>query len=191
MAEELFHDFREKAATGPETPSSEMPADNDGRIEGPIAEESALPPRPSGSVPASILAGIVGCLIGVILCTLAGGTSTSLGQLLFLLIPLCIGIFHLLFRGDLGVPGLIVTIVFSAIGLYLVPSFSAAAGVAARDGVSVFAVPLLAFSGAGDNTYFSKLTFDTAHVFPPVFVIMGILIAWQLYRMKRGKQRPS
>ena len=188
MAEELFQDSQEKAAAGPEMLSPEMPADSERRIEESIAEEDSLLPRPSGSVPASILAGIVGCLIGVILCTLAGGTSTSLGQLFFLLIPLCIGFFHFLFHGDLGVPGLIVTIVFSAVGLYLVPSFSAAAGVAARDAVSLFAVPLLAFSGAGDSSYFSKLAFDTAHVFPPVFVIMGILIAWQLYRMKRGKQ---
>ena len=188
MAEDLFHDHLEKATASPEIPSPEMLADTEEHIGGPIAQEDYLPPPSGGSVPASILAGIVGCLIGVILCSLAGGTSTSLGQLLFLLIPLCIGIFHLLFHGNLGVPGLIVTTVFSAIGLYLVPSFSAAAGVESRDGVSVFAVPLLAFSGAGNNTYFSKMAFDTSHVFPPVFVIMGILIVWQLYRMRREKQ---
>ncbi|MBR4742895.1 MAG: hypothetical protein IK082_01745 [Oscillospiraceae bacterium] len=149
--------------------------------------EEAIPDTPSGgSAAVSLLAGLVGCAVGTLLCAAGGGMTSTLGRFLFLLIPLAVGAADLLFRGDRGVPGLVITAVFTALGVFLVPSLTAAAVTAKTQGLSVFSVPLIALSRIGTANWFTDFAFDTAHVFPVVFAVIGVLIAWELYRLKKN-----
>ena len=133
----------------------------------------------------SLLAGIVGCFVGWILCALGGGTSTTLGLFLFLLIPLAIGAANLLFNGSRGIPGLVITIIFSVLGVWLVPALTTAAASVMKQGLSILSAPLVALTKVGSSGYFSDLAFDTAHVFPVVFAVIGVWIVWQLYQLKK------
>jgi len=51
---------------------------------------------------------------------------------------------------------------------------------------SVFSVPLVALSRAGTANYFTDFAFDTPHVFPVLFAVIGVLTAWELYRRKKN-----
>ena len=155
------------------------------------ASESVQPEEASdmpsgGSAAVSLLAGLVGCIVGTLLCAAGGGRTSTLGMFLFVLIPMAIGAANLLFRGNRGVPALVITAVFTALGVFLVPSLTAAAVTARTQGLSVFSVPLIALSRIGTANYFTEFALDTAHVFPVVFAVIGVLIVWELYKLKKN-----
>ncbi len=182
-----------KTDAGLDVHDAELPMIEDPELKAPeelfsedeeFSEDGTTPA--DGSVAASLLAGIVGCIVGMILCALGGGMTSTPGMFLFLLIPLLIGGANLLFRGIRRIPGLVITIVFSALGVWLVPSLTAAAMAARKQGLSILSVPLIALSRIGTANYFTNLAFDTAHVFPVLFAAIGILIAWEVYRLKKN-----
>ena len=183
MEEEVVSAFTEAAD---DTGSAVAEDSEDTLPDVPGAEEIDVQESPSdGSVVFSLLAGIVGCFVGWILCALGGGTSTTLGLFLFLLIPLAIGAANLLFNGSRGIPGLVITIIFSVLGVWLVPALTTAAASVMKQGLSILSAPLVALTKVGSSGYFSDLAFDTAHVFPVVFAVIGVWIVWQLYQLKK------
>jgi len=141
-----------------------------------------------GSIPAAILAGIVGGFVGILLVTLIGGITNNFGIFSFFFIPVCIAGATALFKGNRGIPGLISMIVFTALGLYLVPTFCAAAERAARSGVSLLSTPLLATTMIGSNNFLTDFALNTAHVFPVLFCAAGVLFANELLKLKGKKQ---
>ena len=163
----------------PETDISEVPE--------PVpAQEDSPATASGGSAAVSLLAGLVGCIVGTVLCAAGGGRTSTLGLFLFVLIPLAIGAANILFRGNRGVPALVITAMFTALGVFLVPSLTAAAVTARTQGLSVLSVPLIAFSKIGIANYFTGFTLDTAHLFPIVFAVIGVLISRELYKLKKN-----
>ena len=149
-----------------------------------LSDEGLTGASSDGSAAVSLLAGLIGCIAGMILCALGGGMTSTLGRFLFLLIPLAIGAANLLFRGSRRVPALVITAAFAALGTCLVPSFTAAAETAGNQGLSVLSVPLIALSKVPTANYFTGFALDTAHVFPVLFAAIGVLIAWEMYKKK-------
>ena len=164
----------------------EIPVEDVTEASEPVQAEEAPDTPSGGSAAVSLLAGLAGCIVGTLLCAAGGGMTSTLGRFLFLLIPLAIGAADLLFRGNRGVPALVITAVFTALGVFLVPSLTAAAVTAGTQGLSILSVPLIAFSRIGIANYFTEFALDTAHVFPVVFAVIGVLIAWELYRLKKN-----
>ena len=161
-------------------PESEFPEASEFPAEEPSGAASG------GSPAVSVLAGLVGCIVGTILCAAGGGMTSTPGMFLFLLIPLAIGAANLLFRGSRGAAGLAITAVFTALGTWLVPSLTAAAATVRNQGLSVFSIPLVALSKAGIANYFTDFALDTSHIFPVLFAVIGVLIVWELYKRKKN-----
>ena len=161
-------------------PASEIPEARD------LPAEEISGSAPGGSPAVTVLAGLAGCIVGMILCAAGGGMTSTPGMFLFLLIPLAIGLANLLFRGSRGAAGLAVTAVFTALGVWFVPALTAAAAAVRKQGLTVFSVPLVALSRAGTANYFTDFAFDTPHVFPVLFAVIGVLTAWELYRRKKN-----
>ena len=175
----------------PETPAAEdlsaaVPEEDITESPEPVQAEEASDMPSGGSAAVSLLAGLAGGVVGTFLCAAGGGMTSTLGRFLFLLIPLAIGAADLLFRGNRGVPGLVITAVFTALGVFLVPSLTAAAVTAGTQGLSVFSIPLIALSRIPTANYFTGFTFDTANVFPVLFAVIGVLIAWEFYRLRKN-----
>ena len=175
----------------PEAPAAEdlsaaVPEEDITESPEPVQAEEASDMPSGGSAAVSLLAGLAGGVVGTFLCAAGGGMTSTLGRFLFLLIPLAIGAADLLFRGNRGVPGLVITAVFTALGVFLVPSLTAAAVTAGTQGLSVFSIPLIALSRIPTANYFTGFTFDTAHVFPVLFAVIGVLIAWEFYRLRKN-----
>ena len=166
--------------TEEQLPEPTIPPEQEFSSEEPPGEVSG------GSPIVSVLAGLVGCAVGTILCAAGGGMTSTPGMFLFLLIPLAIGLANLLFRGSRGAAGLAVTAVFTALGVWFVPALTAAAAAVRKQGLTVFSVPLVALSRAGTANYFTDFAFDTPHVFPVLFAVSGVLTAWELYRRKKN-----
>ena len=167
----------------PAIPDREAPDEKVPEIGSP--EERGTEPG-DGSAAVSVLAGLVGCIAGTLLCAAGGGMASTPGRFLFLLIPLAIGAANLLFRGSRKIPALVITAVFSLLGVFLVPSLTAAAAAAGKQGLSLLSVPLIALSRIGTANYFTDLALDSAHVFPVVFAVIGVLIAWEAYRLRKN-----
>lgn len=168
-------------------PVADEPYKNVGEAQEMLPEEDDLPETPSdGTTAFSLLAGVVGCFVGTILCAAGGGMTSTLGMLLFLLIPLAIGAANLLFKGSRRIPGLVITALFTALGVWIVPSFTAAAADIKAQRLSFFSLPLIAVTKIGKASYFTDFAFDTAHVFPFLFAVVGVLIVWELYKMKKN-----
>ena len=175
----------------PEAPAAEdlsaaIPEEDITESPEPVQAEEASDMPSGGSAAVSLLAGLAGGVVGTFLCAAGGGMTSTLGRFLFLLIPLAIGAADLLFRGNRGVPGLVITAVFTALGVFLVPSLTAAAVTAGTQGLSVFSIPLIALSRIPTANYFTGFAFDTAHVFPVLFAVIGVLIAWEFYRLRKN-----
>ena len=164
----------------------EIPEEDITEASEPVQPEEASDMPSGGSAAVSLLAGLVGCIVGTLLCAAGGGRTSTLGLFLFVLIPLAIGAANILFRGNRGVPALVITAVFTALGVFLVPSLTAAAVTARTQGLSVLSAPLIAFSKIGIANYFTGFTLDTAHLFPIVFAVIGVLISRELYKLKKN-----
>ena len=141
----------------------------------------------TGSVPASVLGGIIGMIVTLIICTIIYGIFQSVPYLLFFLFPFIICVFSLLLKGSLTFGGLMCEIIFTALGIFFLPSFLVAFDYVVSMDTSVFSVPLVALSLVGKNNFFSTFTFSTQTVFPILIAILGITIVWHVYKLKKAK----
>ena len=135
-----------------------------------------------GSVPASILAGIVGAFIALIIA--AASSAIFGGERLFpyILFPLLICVFTKLFSGHTGAAGFIVTVLFSFAGMYLVPAFVYATEYCSQHEISVLSVPLVAATSVAENNFLTGFAVQSADILPIVLVLAGLSITWQAYR---------
>ena len=138
-----------------------------------------------GSPASSVLAGILGCIIGVIISALGGGLGSTIGWFLVVAIPLCICGLNLLLKGHRGAVGIALESVFTAAGIYILPALTAAAEVTARKGVSVLSAPLLALSKIGEANYLTDFALNSAHIFPIIYAIIGVLLSYEFFKLKK------
>ena len=141
----------------------------------------------TGSVPASILGGLVGMFIALILCTAAFVIFDTMPYLMFFLFPLCVCFMSLVFKGSLNIGGLVCEIIFTALGIFVLPAFFTACRFVKANGTSFFSVPLLALTEVGSSNFFTNFAFSTSTVFPILIAIIGIIISWQIFRLKKAK----
>lgn len=149
-------------------------------------EAETKAPGHQGSVAMSILAGLIGGFIGLLICTLAGGTGSNAGIILFMAIPVCIGLLNYLFRGSKGWPWLLITVLFSTLYLYLQPAFTEAARLASVKGISMVSVPLLAMTQVGKHNFISSFTPTLLGIFPILFILVGIFAVWAFLSPKKA-----
>ena len=66
-------------------------------------------------------------------------------------------------------------------------AITAAVLYAAKQGISLLSVPLLAVTMVGKTNFLTGIAFSSAYVFPIVFAIIGLAAVWQLYLYYRTK----
>ncbi|MBQ8830143.1 MAG: hypothetical protein IJ017_00915 [Oscillospiraceae bacterium] len=140
-----------------------------------------------GSVAASVLGGLVGMFIALILCTAVFIIFDSMPYILFFLFPLCVCFMSLVFKGSLNKGGLVCEIIFTALGIFMLPAFFTACHYVKANGTSFLSVPLVALSEIGNSNFFTNFGFTTSTVFPILIAVIGIIISWQILRLKKAK----
>lgn len=134
-------------------------------------------------LPISVVGGLVGMLIGILPATiwlLIFGASFSP---LYIFLPLIIYLGIKIFKGYNGKRGIITTCIFTLIGTYLTMlSCQAALEVAKyyKYHMSFLSVPLVTITKIGKSNALPGPLFSAAYVFPAVFIILGVLLAYEL-----------
>ena len=124
---------------------------------------------------------IVGIIIACIICALFG----KVGYIPYLILPLCICFGTVILHGKKEVGSLVALIILSVAGAAFLPAIDAAYAQAVDSGISLFSLPLLAFSHIGEANLLTNFTFSSACVIPAVQTIIGICISWQIFRYYR------
>lgn len=140
-----------------------------------------------GSAAASVLGGLVGMFIALILCTAIFGIFGRMPYVFLFLFPLCVCFMSLVFKGSLNIGGLVCEIIFTAIGIIIHPAFFIALHYTKANGTSFLSVPLVALTEIGNYNFFTNFSFATSTVFPIIIAIIGIIISWQIFRLKKAK----
>lgn len=141
----------------------------------------------TGSPAASVLGGLVGMFIALILSTAIYGIFGRMPYVLLFLFPLCVCFISLLFKGSLNIGGLICEIIFTAIGIIIHPAFFISLHYAKANGTSFLSVPLIALTEIGNCNLFTNFSFSTSTVFPVIIAVIGIIISWQIFKLKKAK----
>ena len=141
----------------------------------------------TGSAAGSILGGLVGMIIAVLLCTGIYCAFGKIPYIIFFLFPFCICIISMLFGGSLRVSGIIIEAVFIFIGLFIFPAFCVACNNVIDAGLSPLSIPLVAITEIGSNNFLSGFSFSSFYVFPVLISIIGIAISWQIFKLKKAK----
>ena len=140
---------------------------------------------PHGSLPAAILGGILGLIAGIIIACIICALFGKVGYIPYLILPLCICFGTVILRGKKELSSLVALIILSVAGAAFLPAVDAAYVQAVDGGVSLFSLPLLAFSHIGEANLLTNFTFSSACVIPAVQTIIGICISWQIFRYYR------
>ena len=163
--------------------------ENAGEEDMPDTENAETPvkEKKSGSIPAAVVGGIIGLFIALIVISICCGVTGGMRYFPYILIPLgiCFGV--VLLKGDKGPWGFGITVVLTALGVFLAPAFGAAVLYAAKQGISLLSVPLLAVTMVGKANFLTGIAFSSAYVFPIVFAVIGLAAVWQLYLYYRTK----
>lgn len=160
-----------------------------------IMEDSEIfLPKAEGSVPSSILAGLVSLVVSLVIISLCNVIIGKASVFPLILFPLLTFLFTKLFGGKAGMVGRVVAIVFSIIGLIISPSFSYACEYCVEQNISLFSIPLTAFSSLKEHFFFKDFSFCSATVLPIAVIIVGLLITFQLFKLievKSGQDIPQ
>lgn len=141
----------------------------------------------TGSVAASVLGGLCGMVIALLICTVAYYVFAGTPYILFLLFPFCICFMSLLFNGSLNVGGIITETLFTFLGIFLFPAFCTACNQVSTAGISPFSVPLVALSEIRNSNFIINFSFSSLYIFPILVAIIGIAISWQIFRLKKSR----
>lgn len=141
----------------------------------------------TGSVAGSVLGGLVGMIIALLLCTVIHGIFGKTPYLTFFLFPLCICVMSLIFSGSLTKGGIITAAVFNFLGIIAYPAFSAACDSVLDRALSPLSVPLVALTQIGKTNLLSSFSFTSQFVYPIIIAIIGIVITWQIFKLKKAK----
>ena len=129
-------------------------------------------------LPASLLAALIGSLLGPIPAIAGVLIAKMIFYPLFVAAPLLIFLLNSLLGGERGLRALIITILFSLLSAYIGAIACQVAFYVASDSISVFRIPLLTVMVFGRSGVLPALA--SAYVYPIVFAALGIAIAAEL-----------
>jgi len=135
-------------------------------------------------LPASLLAALIGLLLGPIPAVAGVLVANRIFYPLFAAAPLFMYLFNSLLRGGRDSRTLIVTIVFSILSAYLGAVMCQVAFFVAGDGVSIFRIPAITAMVFGVSGILPESA--SAYVFPLVFTALGVAVAAELNRGPAG-----
>lgn len=152
-----------------------------------IEEELPAVKKDGGSVLMSVIAGLLGTFIALLLISLCCGITGGIRYFPFILLPLCICFANVIFKGDKSVPGIICNIIFTALGVFLVPAFFSAVQYCLKHGTSLITIPFVALGRITDKNFFTDISLSSHTVFPIIFAIIGVAVSWQIGKYYRNK----
>ena len=133
-------------------------------------------------LPASLLAALIGLLLGPIPAIAGVLVAKTILYPLFAAAPLFMFLFNSLLKGERGVRMLIVTIIFSLASAYLGAVTCQVAFYVINDGISVFRIPAITAMVIGVSGILPASA--SAYVYPLVFTALGVAVAAELMRGK-------
>lgn len=138
-------------------------------------------------LPLSILAGIAGAVVSLVLLSMFSYYANTVFFPLFVIGPLLMYFFNTLFRGGRDIRTLIIFIVLSLLFDYTTELAGRAALFAfAYPDYNLFNIPRMVADAFGLPEAFSKSATD--NVFPLIFTALGVLLSWELLRAGRIKE---
>jgi len=146
-----------------------------------------IDPSYTRRLPFSILAGIAGAVLGLVLIAVFSYFTKTVFFPLFLIGPLLIYYFNILFRGGRDIRTLIIVIVFSLLFDYTTELAGRAALFAFENpNYNLFSIPRMVAEAFGLPEAFSKSATD--NVFPLIFTALGVFLSWEMLRAGRLKE---
>jgi len=140
-------------------------------------------PAYKGSFPASLLAALVGALLGPIPALLGVFISHRVFYPLFIAAPLFIYLFGLLFKSRRDISTLIIAVVFSLVSAYLTVLSCQAALYVIAYSKPLSGILLLIIITFGELRILPSSL--SANVYPLIFTALGVVATWQLVLAKK------
>ena len=139
----------------------------------------------NGLLPVSLLAALIGMILGPIpsvICILIVGKTF---YPLFIAAPLLIYVFSALLKGGRDIRAIVITAVFSLAGAYLTAVSCEATYIAIEQRAFVLQIPLLIAMNLGSVDILPA--FASAYIYPLIFTALGVVVAAQLLK---GRAKP-
>jgi hypothetical protein len=152
-------------------------------------EQQEAAPEPKGSIVATFAAAFAGVLVGVIPIAIWAYLTNYTGRVLYVVIPIVIGLFIVLMGGCRDRRGVVITAVFSYVGAMWGGVVAYTAHKAYVSGYSPALIYPMSFDMIGTSKVISGISFSSDYVFPALFVLIGIIAAWMIFKsgFKRTK----
>ena len=131
-------------------------------------------------LPISLLAGLIGAIIGPIPAVLFTYFTGSVFYPLFVIAPLLACLFNSLLKGGRDIRALISIAVFSLLCAYITAIACRAALYILTQDISIFQIPLLVALAFGRSGVLPDSA--SAYAYPLVFTALGIVVTWEVLR---------
>jgi hypothetical protein len=131
-------------------------------------------------LPLSMLAALIGLLLGPVPSVLYTYFTGTVFYPLFVIAPLLAYLFNSLLKGGRDIRALIVISVFSLVSTYITLIACRATLLILMQDMSILRVPQLVVSAFGRRGMIPSSA--SAHVYPLVFTALGVCVAWELLR---------
>ena len=132
-----------------------------------------------GLLPVSVLAALIGALLGIITATVFAYLTGIIFYPLFLAAPLLIYLFNSLLKGGRDIRALISAAVFSLASAYLTALACHEALYTAAANISIFQIPLRTVVAIGDPDVIPASA--SAYIYPFLFTACGVAVIWALF----------
>ena len=142
-----------------------------------------IAPEYDGLLPVSLLAALIGALLGIIPAAVFAYLTGIIFYPLFLAAPLLAYVFNSLLKGGRDIRAMIAAAVFSLASAYLTALACHEALNVAAAGMSILQIPLRTVVAIGDRGVIPSSA--SAYVYPLVFTLCGLAVIWELFRGAR------
>ena len=138
-------------------------------------DENIAAPVFGGRLPVSLLAGLIGALLGAIPAVASILLFSGVFYPLYAAAPLLMLLFNKLLNGGRDIRATVVTAVFSLASAYMTAYACQAALYASSLDVSIFRIPVITFRVIGRSGILSPLV--SSYIYPLVFTALGVFVA--------------
>ena len=189
-------DDADEGDNGSDTDDADERDDDDGDDEGGkrVRKEKVRVPLINtaydGLLPVSVLAALIGAILGFIPAAIFTYLTGTIFYPLFLAAPLLAYLFNSLLKGGRDIRALISVAVLSLASAYITALSCQAAIYAAANNLSLFRIPLITILSIGDSDVIPASA--SAYLYPLIFTLFGVAVVWELFRgMKRVDLEPE
>ena len=181
----------EAADNGEDADESEDSSESDVDVEGTDSDgekpktKVSVPlinPAYNRQLPISLLAGLIGAILGPIPAVLLTYFTGAVFYPLFVVAPLLAYLFNKLLKGGRDIRALIAVGVFSLLSAYTTAVACRAALYVLSQKISVLEIPLLVALAFGRSGVIPDSA--SAYAYPLVFTALGLFVTWELLRAK-------